>query len=94
MEYIAAQGPKPDTCIDFWRMILLHKVESIVMLTSLVEGDKIKCHEYYPKLNGVIRFDCISISCTQELNFTLYVKRILIIKKVNVVTYFCRNYNL
>lgn len=94
MEYIAAQGPKPETCIDFWRMILLHKVESIVMLTSLVEGDKIKCHEYYPKLNGVIRFDCISISCTQELNFTLYVKRILIIKKVNVVTYFCRNYNL
>lgn len=50
-EYIAAQGPKPNTCHDFWRMIIQHECEAIVMLTSLIEQDKVKCHEYFPKVS-------------------------------------------
>lgn len=78
-------GPKPNTSHDFWRMVLLYKTESIVMLTSLVENNKIKCHEYFPKLNGHVTFDNIKIVCTNEQNFPNYVKRILQVEKVNNV---------
>lgn len=40
-EYIATQGPKPDTCSDFWNMILQCKCDKIVMLTQFVEGEKV-----------------------------------------------------
>ncbi|XP_049307173.1 receptor-type tyrosine-protein phosphatase eta isoform X12 [Bactrocera dorsalis] len=53
-EYIASQGPKPETTIDFWRMILQYNVRVIVMLTQFQEGTNIKCHEYFPyDSNGI-----------------------------------------
>ncbi|XP_070496815.1 receptor-type tyrosine-protein phosphatase H-like isoform X2 [Chironomus tepperi] len=80
-EYIAAQGPKPDTVLDFWRMVVQHRIESIVMLTSLVENNKVKCHEYFPKLNGTLTSGNITIECTKEQNFPSYIKRLLIVQK-------------
>ncbi|KAM7344935.1 protein tyrosine phosphatase 52F isoform 2-T4 [Cochliomyia hominivorax] len=47
-EYIATQGPKPESTKDFWRMVLQHNVRVIVMVTQFREGDIIKCHEYFP----------------------------------------------
>ncbi|KAH8405215.1 hypothetical protein KR222_011140, partial [Zaprionus bogoriensis] len=47
-EYIATQGPKPESVMDFWRMILQHNVRVIVQVTQFREGNTIKCHEYYP----------------------------------------------
>jgi protein tyrosine phosphatase len=81
-EYIAAQGPKPNTGHDFYRMVLQHKVESIVMLTGLVEDNKVKCHEYFPKLNGKITFNNIHISCKSELTYPTYIKRVMDVEKV------------
>lgn len=81
-EYIAAQGPKPNTGHDFWRMVLQHKVESIVMLTSLIEDNKVKCHEYFPKLNGSITFANIRITCTCEQNYSMYIKRFMQVETV------------
>ncbi|XP_039958049.1 phosphatidylinositol phosphatase PTPRQ isoform X1 [Bactrocera tryoni] len=53
-EYIASQGPKPETTMDFWRMILQYNVRVIVMLTQFQEGTNIKCHEYFPyDSNGI-----------------------------------------
>ncbi|XP_069963810.1 phosphatidylinositol phosphatase PTPRQ isoform X4 [Bactrocera oleae] len=53
-EYIASQGPKSETTIDFWRMILQYNVRIIVMLTQFQEGTNIKCHEYLPyNSNGI-----------------------------------------
>ena len=81
-EYIAAQGPKPNTGHDFWRMVLQDSVESIVMLTSLVENNKDKCHEYFPKLNGLIRFANLSVTCKSEEVHPTFIKRVLEAEKV------------
>jgi hypothetical protein len=52
------------------------------MLTSLVEDNKDKCHEYFPKLNGHVTFDNIKIVCVDEEKYPCYVKRILEVEKV------------
>ncbi|ORZ12404.1 protein-tyrosine phosphatase-like protein [Absidia repens] len=57
--YIAAQGPLPSTCGDFWRMVLEHGVKMIVCLTPEVENGRNKCAAYWPR------------SMDQEARFTL-----------------------
>jgi receptor-type tyrosine-protein phosphatase eta len=46
-EYIAAQGPLASTSAAFWQMVWESKSECIVMLTSVEEGGKKKCHPYW-----------------------------------------------
>ena len=41
-KYIASQGPQQKTVIDSWRMIWAENVPTIVMLTHLTEGNKVK----------------------------------------------------
>ncbi|PVD26938.1 hypothetical protein C0Q70_12086 [Pomacea canaliculata] len=38
--YIATQGPRDNTVIDFWRMVWQENVKQIVMLTGLIEAGK------------------------------------------------------
>jgi hypothetical protein len=42
--YIASQGPVPNSFISHWRMIWQEKIETIVMVTHEVEGNRMKCH--------------------------------------------------
>lgn len=44
---IAAQGPLKETIGDFWQMIFQRKVNVIVMLTELVNGDQEVCAQYW-----------------------------------------------
>nr|XP_045603204.1 receptor-type tyrosine-protein phosphatase mu-like [Procambarus clarkii] len=49
MRYIAAQGPKDvkvPTIVDFWRMIIEHNINAIIMVANFVEGGKGKVGEY------------------------------------------------
>ncbi|XP_063696945.1 receptor-type tyrosine-protein phosphatase delta [Culicoides brevitarsis] len=82
-EYIACQGPKPETCNDFWRMILELKVESIVMLTSFKEGNKVKCAEYFPAVDEFSYYDDVIVRCTSEQPFDTYKKRTFVVEKGN-----------
>ncbi|XP_071436492.1 receptor-type tyrosine-protein phosphatase alpha-like [Pithys albifrons albifrons] len=47
--FIAAQGPLAETVVDFWQMVWQEKTSVIVMLTGLVEQNKIKCEQYWPE---------------------------------------------
>jgi protein tyrosine phosphatase len=80
--YIATQGPLARTSHDFWRMIVQYRVEQIVMLTGLIEGDKNKCHEYFPKHKGTVTFSNMKITCIDEANGDHYIRRTLEVENV------------
>lgn len=46
--FIATQGPLKTTMNNFWRMVDQERVSLIVMLTHTKEGNKVKCHQYWP----------------------------------------------
>ncbi|XP_069067868.1 receptor-type tyrosine-protein phosphatase mu-like [Pleurodeles waltl] len=47
--FIACQGPLPETVEDFWQMVWQENTSLIVMLTGLVEQNKVKCEQYWPE---------------------------------------------
>lgn len=65
-------------------MILQYKVESIVMLTSLVEENKIKCHEYFPKLDSQVKFDNIAVTCASQEVLPTFIKLLLEVERVSI----------
>nr|XP_022304853.1 multiple epidermal growth factor-like domains protein 10 isoform X7 [Crassostrea virginica] len=74
-EYIAAQGPRQNTLNDFWKMIWQEEVSSIVMLTNLKEGDKIKCTQYWPNKNEPSTFGPMSIKMIEEKKYAAFIER-------------------
>nr|XP_022305246.1 receptor-type tyrosine-protein phosphatase epsilon-like isoform X2 [Crassostrea virginica] len=90
-EYIAAQGPKQNTVDDFWKMIWQEDVDSIVMLTNLKEGDKVKCYKYWPGRNESLSFGFISVKLMEEKIYAFFIERKLsvtnsTIKKTRTMT--------
>ncbi|KAJ1530216.1 hypothetical protein ONE63_005143 [Megalurothrips usitatus] len=81
VEYIAAQGPKEETTRDFWCMVFEQRVSLIVMLTKLVEGDKVKCYEYYPKLADRFVWGDLALQCSVLTELPAYTLRTLVMSK-------------
>ncbi|XP_048255868.1 uncharacterized protein LOC124120826 isoform X2 [Haliotis rufescens] len=72
--YIAAQGPyRPEVVVDFWRMIYQEECSTVVMVTGLVEGGKMKCLQYWPE-QGTLTYGDIAVTKeteTQLVNYTV-----------------------
>ena len=58
-------GPLPKTLVDFWRLVWQEKPPTIVMITNLEEGTKIKCQRYWPE-SGRISFGPFEVILTDE----------------------------
>lgn len=67
-KYIATQGPLPSTTDDFWQMILEDKCNLIIMLTTLIERGRAKCHKYWPNVGEVLKMPNVSVTCISEEN--------------------------
>ncbi|XP_059875681.1 receptor-type tyrosine-protein phosphatase eta [Delphinus delphis] len=65
-EFIATQGPLPNTLKDFWRMVWEKNVYAIVMLTKCVEQGRTKCEEYWPSKQAQDYGD-ITVAMTTEI---------------------------
>lgn len=51
--YLVSQGPLSNTFADFWKVILQHKVDTIVNLAMPVEGGKSRCYDYWNLSNNI-----------------------------------------
>ncbi|XP_062572066.1 receptor-type tyrosine-protein phosphatase kappa-like [Saccostrea cucullata] len=82
--YIASQGPKEKILIDQWRMIWQEKVDYIVMLTNLIEGRKVKCHQYWPDENDKLEIGSFTIHLIEEKKYAYFIKRTMSLEKRDV----------
>ncbi|CAI8054765.1 Receptor-type tyrosine-protein phosphatase S, partial [Geodia barretti] len=77
-KFIATQGPLPKTVVDFWRLVWQERAPTIVMITNLVEGTKIKCQQYWPE-GGAQGFGPFQITVTDQQTLADYtLRRILV----------------
>jgi len=87
-KFIATQGPKPDTCEDFWRMMWELKLKSIVMLTNVIEGASrmTKCHQYWPDLGQPMSYGSYRVMCIDVVSAGDYDKRYFQLSKITNVS--------
>jgi len=64
--YIATQGPLATTCTDFWYMTWECQSTLIIMLTTIVERGRIKCHKYWPDVGDTIEYGVLAVTCINE----------------------------
>ncbi|XP_063073305.1 receptor-type tyrosine-protein phosphatase O [Engraulis encrasicolus] len=65
-EYIATQGPLPETRNDFWKMVLQQKSHIIVMLTQCNERRRVKCDHYWPFTDEPVGYGEITVEMLSE----------------------------
>ncbi|EDO48358.1 predicted protein [Nematostella vectensis] len=65
--YLAAQGPLPKTVDDFWRMMISHNIQVVVMACREYELGKLKCKRYWPEsMEETLTFAGMKISLESE----------------------------
>ncbi|XP_017788720.1 PREDICTED: receptor-type tyrosine-protein phosphatase kappa-like [Habropoda laboriosa] len=75
--YIATQGPKANTVIDFWRMVWQEECYIICMLANLVEGGKVKCEQYWPDIGKKKKYGDIIVFNAKHTVFADFTFRTL-----------------
>lgn len=94
--YIATQGPLSSTVADFWQMVLEAGSTLVVMLTTLVERGRAKCHQYWPAYNETLTLRNLTLTSTAENVEDTFIFREFILRDVNVsiVSIYYHNYIL
>ncbi len=65
--YIATQGPLAATSGDFWYMTWESQADLVIMLTTIVERGRVKCHKYWPDRDEVLELDGgLRVKCVHE----------------------------
>uniref|UniRef100_A0A8V5FMG7 protein-tyrosine-phosphatase n=1 Tax=Melopsittacus undulatus TaxID=13146 RepID=A0A8V5FMG7_MELUD len=85
--YIATQGPLPHTCAHFWQVVWDHKLSLIIMLTTLTERGRTKCHQYWPDPPDVMEYGSFRVRCHSEDCTIAYVVREMMITNIEVNTF-------
>ncbi|XP_036040156.1 receptor-type tyrosine-protein phosphatase eta [Onychomys torridus] len=80
-DFIATQGPLPNTLKDFWRMVWEKNIYAIVMLTKCVEQGRTKCEEYWPSKQAQDYGD-ITVAMTSEVVLPEWTVRDFVVKNV------------
>nr|XP_034351168.1 receptor-type tyrosine-protein phosphatase eta isoform X2 [Arvicanthis niloticus] len=80
-DFIATQGPLPNTLKDFWRMVWEKNVYAIVMLTKCVEQGRTKCEEYWPSKQAQDYGD-ITVAMTSEVVLPEWTIRDFVVKNM------------
>ncbi|OTF76925.1 Tyrosine-protein phosphatase non-receptor-like protein [Euroglyphus maynei] len=79
--YIAAQGPLPNTTLDFWQMVFEQHINLIVMVTNFSESGSQKCYIYLPLSSepgkNTLRFGDYEITCTYTAETLTYILSLL-----------------
>ncbi|ESO09154.1 hypothetical protein HELRODRAFT_110051 [Helobdella robusta] len=80
--YQPRQGPMLNTLNDFWKMVWEQKASSIVMLTELMERNRMKCDQYWPS-NSTELYGFVYVSLSDVHTFATYVVRTFQLTNVN-----------
>ncbi|KAJ1346776.1 tyrosine protein phosphatase 1, variant 2 [Parelaphostrongylus tenuis] len=64
--YIACQGPLAHTSADHWLMVWEQLCTHIVMLTTITERGRVKCHQYWPKLHESQEYGRLLVTCIRD----------------------------
>ena len=83
-------GPLPKTVVDFWRLVWQERAPTVVMITNLVEGTKIKCQQYWPE-SGAQTFGPFQVTISDQQILADYTIRSLQVQVCGeaVNTYLC-----
>ncbi|KAM7175607.1 tyrosine-protein phosphatase non-receptor type 3 isoform 5-T7 [Macrochelys suwanniensis] len=80
--YIATQGPLPHTCAHFWQVVWDHRLSLIIMLTTLTERGRTKCHQYWPDPPDIMEYGNFRVKCQSEDCTIAYVFREMLITNI------------
>lgn len=80
-DYIATQGPLPETIVAFWTMVWEQDANLILMLASCIEGGRQKCSAYWPLSNPMDVGRKLTLVMTEEERHPTYRRRAFTLKK-------------
>ncbi|XP_062987281.1 tyrosine-protein phosphatase non-receptor type 3 isoform X2 [Elgaria multicarinata webbii] len=81
-KYIATQGPLPHTCPHFWQAVWDHRLSLIIMLTTLTERGRTKCHHYWPDPPDIMEYGNFRVKCRSEDCTIAYVFREIVVTNI------------
>ncbi|GBL94852.1 Receptor-type tyrosine-protein phosphatase eta [Araneus ventricosus] len=83
IEYIATQGPLPNTVNDFWTVVWQQSVPIVVMLTQCVERAVKNCEKYWPASGESKLYGDIRVQTKQETMLTSHIMRVFLVQYQN-----------